>query len=567
MKNHLIKIIVTFFLLYVELGFGQNTLTALEQQQGFKLLWDGKTTNGWRGASLENFPEKGWKLQDGILSIEPTEGKGGDIVTTEAYANFELSVDFKLVEGGNSGIKYFIDPALVHSSLGLEYQLLDDDKHPDAKAGRDGNRTTASLYDLIPAPKDKVFKKIGEWNTAKIVSNGNHTEHWLNGVKVLEYERNSDEYKRLIALSKYKDLPNFGIGEKGRILLQNHGDQVFFRNIKIRQIPSLQQQSTFPIGFAIDPNLTKNDARYRQTIIEQASSITVANYMKPSRISPQKGVFNFEKADELIAFAHSENKRVHGHALVWYINTSPDWLKQIKDSTELENTLKNYIQTVGSHFKGNVASWDVVNEAFDNKNGAIRTEIQDKKGQSVLNLGGILGKDYVARMFQYAHQADPNALLFYNEYGQETTPKKLEAVLAMVTDFKRRSIPIAGLGLQMHINIDTPNAGIENALQKSAETGLLIHISELDIGMNGGKKKDFVVTQELLDKQQQKYKFVVSAYKRLVPAKQQFGITMWGVGDADSWIPGFCNCTDFPLLFDQNYANKPIYQGFLEGLK
>ncbi|MDR6562129.1 MULTISPECIES: DUF1080 domain-containing protein [unclassified Arcicella] len=204
--------------------------------QKWRSLFDGKTSNGWRGASLDKFPEKGWKIQDGILSVEPTEGKGGDIVTTEAFSNFELSVDFKLVEAGNSGIKYFVDPALVRSSLGLEYQLLDDDKHPDAKNGRDGNRKTASLYDLIPAPNDKILNKVGQWNTAKIISKGNHTEHWLNGKKVLEFERNSDEYKRLITLSKYKDLSNFGIGEKGRILLQNHGDQVFFRNIKIRDL-------------------------------------------------------------------------------------------------------------------------------------------------------------------------------------------------------------------------------------------------------------------------------------------------------------------------------------------
>lgn len=213
-----------------------NTISAAEKKMGYKLLWDGKTTNGWRGAALETFPEKGWKISDGVLSVEPSEGKGGDIVTTEAFSNFELSVDFKLTEGGNSGIKYFVDPNLPKSGLGLEFQVLDDDKHPDAKMGRDGNRTVGSLYDLIPASKNKPVRKIGEWNTAKIVSKGNHTEHWLNGVKVVEYERNSDEYRRLIALSKYKDLPHFGTGEKGRILLQFHGDQVFFRNIKIRQL-------------------------------------------------------------------------------------------------------------------------------------------------------------------------------------------------------------------------------------------------------------------------------------------------------------------------------------------
>lgn len=231
--------LLILLLVICEAGFCQqstNTLSRREKKEGVKLLWDGKTTEGWRGASLDKFPEKGWKIQDGVLSIEPSEGKGGDIVTTEAYRNFELSVDFKLTEKGNSGIKYFVDPNLPKSGLGLEYQLLDDDKHPDAKQGRDGNRTTASLYDMIAAPKDKRFMPIGEWNTAKIVSKGNHTEHWLNGVKVLEYERNSDEYRRLIALSKYKDLPNFGTGEKGRILLQNHGDRMFFRNIKIRTI-------------------------------------------------------------------------------------------------------------------------------------------------------------------------------------------------------------------------------------------------------------------------------------------------------------------------------------------
>jgi len=330
---------------------------------------------------------------------------------------------------------------------------------------------------------------------------------------------------------------------------------------------TLQSDAPFPIGFAISTKNVKNNELYRQTVINHSGSITGENVMKPSVINAVKGTYKFEEADYLIDFARSQNKRVHGHTFVWYIHTAPEWMKQIKDSTELENTLKNYIQTVGSHFKGKVASWDVVNEAFDNTSGAVRTESVDTKGQTLLNLGGIIGKDYVARMFQYARQADPEALLFYNEYGQESNPKKLEAVLKMVTDFKKRSIPINGLGLQMHISINTPDAGIENAIQKSADTGLMIHISELDISMNTGKAKDFVPTQEMLHKQYQKYWFVVSTYKRIVPVKQQFGITMWGVGDATSWIPGFCNCTDFPLLFDEKYAPKHAYEGFVEGLK
>ena len=219
-----------------------NTLSDQEKKQGWKLLFDGKTTNGWKGAFKDAFPEKGWKIEDGSLMVEPSGGaestNGGDIVTLDLYSNFELSLDFKLTEGANSGIKYFVDPkqpvpANPRSALGLEFQILDDEKHPDAKLGRDGNRTLSSLYDLIRANNRKT-KAIGEWNTAKIISNGKHVEHWLNGSKVLEYERGSEEFMKLIGISKYKDLKGFGLVNEGRILLQDHGDRVYFRNIKIR---------------------------------------------------------------------------------------------------------------------------------------------------------------------------------------------------------------------------------------------------------------------------------------------------------------------------------------------
>ncbi|RIV18655.1 endo-1,4-beta-xylanase [Fibrisoma montanum] len=329
---------------------------------------------------------------------------------------------------------------------------------------------------------------------------------------------------------------------------------------------TLAEASPFPVGFAINPSPMQNNARYRQTVTQEASSITADLAMKPSRISPQKGVFNFEGADYLVDFARSQKKRVHGHTLVWYINTSPEWLKQLRDSTELETTLREYIQTVGTHFKGKVASWDVVNEAFDNNQGAIRRDSVDKSGRTLFNVGKILGNDYVARMFQYAHKADPGARLFYNDYGQETIPAKLNAIVAMATDFQQRGIPIHGLGLQMHISIDTPDAGIETAIRKLADTGLLIHISELDVAMNPGKKKDFIATPALIEQQYQKYKFVVSTYKKVVPVSQQFGITFWGVDDGTSWIPGHCQCTDYALPFDAQFARKRAYQGFLDGL-
>jgi hypothetical protein len=220
-----------------------NTLTKQEKKEGWKLLFDGKAPTGWRGAYKAGFPEKGWEVRDGMLIVQPSGGgeaaNGGDIVTVDEYSNFDLKVDFKLTEGANSGIKYFVteqQPQTPGSAIGLEYQLLDDARHPDAKLGINGNRTLASLYDVMPAT-NKKSNPIGEWNVARILVKGRYVEHWLNGIKVLEYERGGKEFLAHKAESKFKDRKDFGEAPKGHILLQDHGNQVFFRNIKIKVLP------------------------------------------------------------------------------------------------------------------------------------------------------------------------------------------------------------------------------------------------------------------------------------------------------------------------------------------
>ncbi|MFA7389817.1 MAG: DUF1080 domain-containing protein [Proteiniphilum sp.] len=219
-----------------------NTLSEREAADGWVLLWDGESSDGWRGAKQDSFPEAGWSMADGILKVHKSDGgestNGGDIVTTRLYKDFMLKVDFRITEGANSGIKYFVDTDLNKgqgSAIGCEFQILDDRRHPDAKMGKDGNRTLGSLYDLIPAPADKPFRS-GFFNTAMVVVEGNHVEHWLNGVKIVEYERNNEEWNQLVQTSKYKDWPNFGNAGEGLILLQDHGDEVWFQNIKIKEL-------------------------------------------------------------------------------------------------------------------------------------------------------------------------------------------------------------------------------------------------------------------------------------------------------------------------------------------
>lgn len=232
-----------------QISYLANELTEWEKNRGWRLLWDGKTSNGWRGAKLDDFPDHGWELSEGMLTILQTDGAEatgpGDIVTRNQFGDFELELEFKITEGANSGIKYFVDPDLNKgsgSAIGAEYQILDDERHPDAKKGVGGNRTVASLYDLIPAKNlsvpgnGKPFNGVGNWNKARIVSKDGHVEHWLNNRKVVEYDRFSQMFAALVEKSKYNEWENFGRWLQGPILLQDHGNRVSYRSIKIKEL-------------------------------------------------------------------------------------------------------------------------------------------------------------------------------------------------------------------------------------------------------------------------------------------------------------------------------------------
>jgi len=233
-----------------EFSFLNNQLTERQKKEGWKLLWDGKSTQGWRGARIDHFPKNGWVIKEGTLNVIDSNGgestNGGDIITREEFTDFELEVDFKITKGANSGIKYFVDPDLRKdkgSAIGLEFQILDDQHHPDAMMGVRGNRTMGSLYDLIKAENlseagrtEKRVNTTGLWNRARIVVKGSEVEHWLNNSKIVEFNRHSQLFRALVAHSKYRNWPSFGEWEKGPILLQDHGYRVSYRNIKIRDL-------------------------------------------------------------------------------------------------------------------------------------------------------------------------------------------------------------------------------------------------------------------------------------------------------------------------------------------
>ncbi len=214
-------------------GPALNTLTEQEKSEGWSLLWNGQSGDGWRSTGRDAFPEKGWAMADGVLTVQPknAKGTGGDIITKAVYTNFILKAEFRLTPAANSGIKYFFDPK-VSGGTALEYQVLDA-AHPDAAKGIDGNRKVGSFYDVLPAVNAKP-KPLGEWNSAMIVCRGKKVEHWLNGEKVVEFERGSEAFRAAVAKSKFSKFPNWGEQVAGHILLQDHQDSVSFRNIKIK---------------------------------------------------------------------------------------------------------------------------------------------------------------------------------------------------------------------------------------------------------------------------------------------------------------------------------------------
>jgi 3-keto-disaccharide hydrolase len=229
----------------VENPDGHNTLTKVEIADGWQLLFDGKSFDGWRGIGIEDVPEGHWKIENGVIQkiasgnvpskADGQPVKGGDLITKETYQDYELKFDWKISEGGNSGVKYNVDEEISiengwTGALGYEYQVLDDDKHSDNVTP---SHRSGSLYDMIES-KGKVLKPVGEFNTARIVFNKGILEHWLNGEKVVSFDTTTPEFDLIFQKSKYNTHPDFTVHKKAHIVLQDHHDDCWYRNIKIK---------------------------------------------------------------------------------------------------------------------------------------------------------------------------------------------------------------------------------------------------------------------------------------------------------------------------------------------
>lgn len=312
----------------------------------------------------------------------------------------------------------------------------------------------------------------------------------------------------------------------------------------------LAQRQGIRIGAAVRADFYTDDADYRSLLAQEFNSLTPENAMKFARLHPEPGTYHFSDADDLVNFASDHQMQVHGHVLVWHRNL-PDWLTEEDWSRQaLEQILKQHIFTVMGRYRGQIAAWDVVNEAVERR-GQLRKSIWSET----------IGPDYIELAFRWAHEADPDAQLFYNDYRGEGLGRKSDAIYALVQDLVQRDVPISGVGLQMHTSIqDAPKPEkVAANIRRLNDLGLSVRITEMDVQIYGDERPE----AERLQAQAAVYRDTMAV---CLAATDCTGLTTWGISDRHSWIPSFFDRPDAPLLFDEAYQPKPAYYALIEAL-
>ncbi|KAA9037785.1 endo-1,4-beta-xylanase [Ginsengibacter hankyongi] len=319
----------------------------------------------------------------------------------------------------------------------------------------------------------------------------------------------------------------------------------------------LKDKALFEIGAAVTVAHLK-EPDFANTFKTNFNQLSAEYEMKMKQIWTSATTYSFDGPDYLVNFAAQNSMKVHGHTLLWY-KSFPDWfINAAYDSLNFENNVKAYIQTVVGRYKGKIRSWDVANEIFAD-DGSLRIDASVYK-----TFKDPIG--FYERCFQYARDTDPDAKLFYNDYDQVLNSAKRSSLKKMVERFRKEGYPIDGIGDQFHTTVWTDKATINIGLTDLASTGLLIHISELDIRVNQNKSDSYVFTDAEQQKQANMYKAIVEMYEAL-PQAQKFAITVWGITDKYSWLLSWWSPKEYPLLFNGDYSKKKAYEGFLSGLK
>ena len=327
------------------------------------------------------------------------------------------------------------------------------------------------------------------------------------------------------------------------------------------QTGGLHTAADFPVGGAIDIRKVMRDSQLRAVVQREFNSVTSTNDMKMYRIARDPGPLNFSRADSVVAFAQANDLRVFGHALVWHY-ALPDHIAEMS-ADEMRGFLATYVDSVVTRYRGEIDGWDVVNEVLTTKGGDMRDSPFYQQ----------LGREYIDIAFHAARRADPDVKLFINDFGTERDTAKITGMLDLVADLRADGVPVDGIGFQWHLMMKDDTTVIRQNLRRAVATGLLIHVSELDLIFNvhndergGGVEHVQAVTPAMLDEQADVFEAVARIYREEVPPAQRYGITFWDFNDRDTWIKGFFEMGDWPTVFDADLQEKPGYYGFKRGL-
>ncbi len=312
--------------------------------------------------------------------------------------------------------------------------------------------------------------------------------------------------------------------------------------------------TTFKVGMAV--RASRLNGLHAQILEKEYNSLTSEFEMKMNIMYPRQGDYDFSKADAIVNYAEEHGMQVHGHALIWHAAT-PSWVENFAGTDqEFEDMVKDYITTTVSRYRGRVVSWDVVNEAFADGSGNLRNSVFLQR----------MGPDYIKKCHEWTRAADPDVLIFYNDYNMVTDDTKRKAALSLMDEFIRDGVPVDGFGFQMHIAYNGPSRSrIQSAANEVIDRELLLHFSELDVRANPGNDLSSL-TDTRAEAQKKKVKEVVEVYNG-IPDQYKFALTVWGLRDDESWLLDFWGQADWPLLYDKNFALKKAHTGFVEALQ